>query len=118
MKTVGRSWRRPDRVHPVWCDVVRCQSDYASTIGEHRSKPMSAVAAGYGSIVLTLTQRPGWRAQLEVTVSAEVPEAGGGARERVYAEQLLQELAATVTRVGVHARADAILSAPARRELI
>ncbi|XTZ13956.1 hypothetical protein ACQSSU_20880 [Micromonospora echinospora] len=106
----GRRWSRRETVHPIWCDVTRCLSPYAGTQGEHRSEPVRRHMPGIGVVVATLTQMPGRSTRLDVTLSTPVPTApgGGGRRDASYAERVLAELADTLTRVNVLARADAI----------
>lgn len=116
-RITGRRWTRGERVHPIWCDVVRCLSDYAGTQGGHHSEPMVADVPGLGRAIMTLAQFPGRAAYLEVRVVARVPDSDD-TRQRLHAERLLVDLTATINRVALHARADAALADVATRPAI
>jgi hypothetical protein len=112
----GRRWTRPtERTHPIWCDVVRCLSPYAGTQGEHRSEPIRRHVPGVGVVVATLTQLPGRAVRVDVTLSVPLPTGTGDRRDSLFAEQLLTELANTITRVAN--RGDAIPSARPSRAI-
>ncbi|MEU7802703.1 hypothetical protein AB0B10_25925 [Micromonospora arborensis] len=128
MTISGRRWTRPERVHPMWCDVARCNSLYAGLLQEHRSQALRSHVPGLGPVVATLTQRPGGPVRVDLTMSVAIPNEvyaawgrpasprgtapGEGERDVAFVDQLVSDLAHTVRRATLNARADAIPSGP------
>ncbi|WP_328384297.1 hypothetical protein OHQ88_34180 (plasmid) [Micromonospora zamorensis] len=112
MSITGRRWTRK-LTHPTWCDALRCEAGLTGAIGGHRSPPMVAQVPEFGRIIMTLVQYQQRQPALEVTVSATVPDAPAE-QQRLYAEQVLEQLANTAQRVALFARVDS----PPRRPAI
>ncbi|WP_431976115.1 hypothetical protein [Micromonospora haikouensis] len=111
MTITGRRWTRT-RTHPTWCDAIRCEAGLTGAIGAHRSAPMVATDPTFGRIVMCLVKYAGRQPELEVIVSATVPD-GPGQQQKAYAERLLQQLVETGQRVALFARADSPPRRPA-----
>ncbi|MEU3455556.1 hypothetical protein ABZ671_18440 [Micromonospora sp. NPDC006766] len=105
----GRRWTRGQQTHPVWCDVVRCQA--LSVNGEHRSEPIRRHVPGIGVVVATLTQFPGRRTRLDVTLSTPLP---GDDRDVLHAETVTNDLVAALARLSAHPRRAAAVPSGAR----
>lgn len=112
MTISGKIWKRPQRVHPTWCDVARCNSPYAGTLGEHRSEPIRQQVPGLGPVVATLTQTPGRPVRVELTVSTAVPAVEPGAYDTRFVDLLVDELTRAFTRAKQQARAELNPSGP------
>jgi len=107
----GRRWTRPPKTHPEWCDVPRCQA--LSLSGEHRSEPIRRHVPDLGVVVATLTQIPGRRVRLDVTLSAPLPS---DHRAALRAEVVADQLAAALTQIaGTPRRAPELPASAPRR---
>jgi hypothetical protein len=87
MKTTGRTWKRPARVCPDWCNRrnVRCPAREGYPNTEHRADPIGFTIPGAGRAQLTRVRALSGVEHAEIRLSVTLPATEADARARLAA---------------------------------